>query len=71
MQSVDASKLTDSVKSELLQFANPEQTKGLPGFLPLYRGTRLLLSSKDCVRLGIVKGRLCTLEDVVLAPNLL
>ena len=65
----DASKLTTSVQTQLLELANPEQTKGLQGFLPLYRGMKLLLSSKDCVKLGIVKGCPCTFEDIVFADE--
>ena len=30
---------------------------------------KLLLSSKDCVKLGIVKGCPCTLEDIILADE--
>ena len=41
---------TAGVRSELLQMVNPEKNKGLPGFLPLYTGMRLLLASKDGVR---------------------
>ena len=52
----DAQKLTDEVRGDLLRRVDPEHTKGLPSFLPLYRGMRLLLSSKDCVRLGVMKG---------------
>ena len=36
-------------RAELLRRVNPEQTKGLPSFLPLYIGMRVLLASKDCV----------------------
>ena len=64
-----ASKVTADVRAALLQKVNPEQTKGLPSFLPLYRGMRLLLSSKDCVRLGVVKGCECILRDIVFADN--
>ncbi len=57
------------VLTELLRRVSPEQTKGLPSFLPLYRGMRLLLSSKDCVKLGVVKGCVAILRDIVLADN--
>ena len=53
-----------------LELANPEKTKGLQGFLPLYRGMKLMLSSKDCVKLGIVKGCPCTLEEIILADDI-
>ena len=56
VRSDGAAKLTPQLRASLLQRVNPDNTSGLPGFLPLYRGMRLLLSSKDCVRLGIVKG---------------
>ena len=69
VRSEDASKLTDKVQAELLQRVNPDATKGLPSFLPLYRGMKLLISSKDCVRLGIVKGCPCKLEDIVFADE--
>ena len=52
----DQAKLTDAVRTDLLKLCNPEKTKGLQSFLPLHQGMRLLLSSKDCVRLGIMKG---------------
>jgi hypothetical protein len=52
----DESKLTNAIRTALLQMVNPGETRGLPSFLPLYRGMRLLLASKDCVRLGIMKG---------------
>ena len=65
----DQHKLTKAVQTELLQRVNPEKTKGLPSFLPLYRGVKLLLSSKDCVRFGIVKGCVVTLRDIVFADE--
>ena len=72
----DRSKLTDAVREELLKRVNPEQTKGLPSFLPLCIGMRLTLASKDCVRVGVMKGCTCVLryivfsEDEVLPKNL-
>ena len=65
----DSKKLTDAVRADLLRRVNPEQTKGLPSFLPLHRGMRLLLSSKDCVRLGIMKGCPVILRDIVFADD--
>ena len=64
-----AAKLTPQLRASLLQRVNPDDTSGLPGFLPLYRGMRLLLSPKDCVRLGIVKGCPCILETIVFADD--
>ena len=63
----DAEKFTDEVKAELIKRVSPEQTKCLPSCLPLYIGMRLLLSSKDCVRLGIMKGCPVVLRDIVFA----
>jgi hypothetical protein len=62
-------KLTDVIRKELLQRVNPEQTKGLPSFLPLYRGMHLLLSSKDCVQMGIMKGCPVVLRDIVFGDD--
>eukprot|EP00973_Karenia_brevis_P015601 2134074-Karenia_brevis.AAC.1 len=69
VRSEDAKKITDAVQTDLLRRVNPEQTKGLPSFLPLHRGMRLLLSSKDCVRLGIIKGCPVILRDIVFADD--
>jgi len=69
VQPEDQGKLTSEIRAELLRRVSPEQTKGLPSFLPLYRGMRLLLSSKDCVRLGIVKGCVAVLRDIVLSDE--
>ena len=52
----DEGKLNAAVSSELLKRVSPDATKGLPSFLPLYRELRLILSTKDCVRLGVMKG---------------
>ena len=65
----DAHKLTPVVQADLLQRVNPDSTKGLPSFLPLHRGMQLLLSSKDCVRLGIMKGCPVTLRYIVFAND--
>ena len=62
-------KLTPSIRADLLRRVNPEQTKGLRGFLPLYRGMRLYLPSKDCMRLGVMKGCCLLLEDIVFADD--
>jgi len=65
----DAPKVTPQIRVELLRKVNPEYTKGFPSFLPLFLGMRLLLSSKDCVRFGIVKGCICTLKHIVFADE--
>jgi len=61
--------LTQQVHADLLRRVNPEQTKGLPSLLPLCKGMRLLLASKDCVRFGIMKGCPCIIEDNVFADD--
>ena len=68
-RSQDQIKLTREIMSKLLRRVSPEQTKGLPRFLPLYRGMRLLLSGKDCARLGVVKGCIIVLRDIILADD--
>ena len=65
----DSGKMNDVLTAELLRRVSPDHTKGLPSFLPLYRGMRLLLSSKDCVRLGIMKGCPVILRDIVFADD--
>jgi len=65
----DRVKMVDAVRRELFERVNPEKTKQLPSFLPLYVGMRLLLSSKDCVRFGIMKGCPCILRDIVFADG--
>ena len=65
----DKSKFTESIKGELLRRVNPEHNKGLPSFLPLYCDMKLLLTSKDCVRFGIVKGCPCILRDIIFAED--
>ena len=61
--------MTDAVQRELLQRVSPDLTRNLPSFLPLYIGMRLLISSKDCVRFGIVKGCPCILRHIVFAED--
>ena len=41
----------------------------MPGTLPLYIGMRLLVHSKDCVRLGIMNGAECILENLIPADE--
>ena len=65
----DQEKLTNEQHIQLLRRVNPEHTKGLASFLPLYIGMRLLLSSKDCVRFGIMKGCPCILRDIVFSEH--
>ena len=65
----EQSRLTPPILADLLRRVSPEQTQGLPSFLPLYRGMRLLLSSKECVRLGLVKGCPVVVKDIVLSDD--
>ena len=47
----DQFKLTTEVRGELLRRVNPEQTKGLPSFLPLHVGIWISVFSQGlCVR---------------------
>ena len=69
VHAVDAQKLTDEVRGNLLKRVNPENTKGLPSFLPVYRGMQFLLTSKNCVRLGIMKGCPVILRDIVFSRD--
>ena len=57
-------RLTDDVREILLKRNNLRLVKNLPATLPLYRGMRLLLYSKLCVRLQLMNGCLCILEDI-------
>ena len=57
--------LTATVISDLLTLSNPRKTGFIEGLLPLYIGARLLLQSKDCVRLGLMKGCECVLEQII------
>lgn len=65
----DQPKMTPNVLTEFLKHVNPERNKRLPGFLPLYRDMRPLLSSKDCVRFGVVKGCPVVLRDIVFSDG--
>ena len=65
----DAKKFTLEVRKELLNKVTPDQTKSLPSFLPLYVGMRLVLSSKDCVKFGIMKGCPCILRHIVFSED--
>ena len=65
----DASRLTDEVRKVLLRKHNPRYVKNLPGVSPLYQGQRLLLYVKLCVRLGLVHGCECLLEDIIFADE--
>ena len=58
---------TDDVRQYLLGRANLHRVKNLLGILLLYRGMRLLLYSKLCVRLLLMNGCECILADLIFA----
>ncbi len=66
---VGAGARTDEVRTLLLKKNNLRQVKNLPGTLPLYRGMRLLLYSKECVRLQLMNGCLIQLEEIIFAED--
>ncbi|MAF76427.1 MAG: hypothetical protein CMF17_11365 [Idiomarinaceae bacterium] len=61
--------LSDEVRKELLEKSNLRYVKNLPGTLGLYRGMRVLLHKKICVRLLLMNGCECTLEDIIFADD--
>ena len=65
----EAAHFTADLQKKLLNYVNPDKTKNLPSFLPLHVGMRVLLNSKDCVNLGLVKGCTCTIESIILADD--
>ncbi|CAK0855377.1 unnamed protein product [Prorocentrum cordatum] len=65
----DSRKMTSDVRRALLQKVSPKDTQDLPSLLPLYVGMRLTMYSKDCVRLGLMKGCVCTLRHIVFADG--
>ena len=60
---------TKELRSSLFEQCNPRKTSNLPGCLPLHVGMRLLLFSKDCVRLGLMNGCECILENILFAEE--
>ena len=62
-------KLTPEVQGYLDSLCNPRDTQDLPGVLPLYVGMRLTLQSKECVRLGLMKGCVCILRHIVFSEH--
>ena len=61
--------LTTSVRRALLEKSNLRYVKNLPGTLGLYRGMRLLLHRKLCVRLMLMNGCECRLEEIIFADE--
>ena len=62
-------RLTDEVRALLLKKNNLSAVKNLPHTLPMYRGMRVLLCSKLCVRLQLMNGCVCVLEDIIFAEE--
>ena len=56
--------LSDELRAKLLSRSNYTQTEYLPGFLLLYRGVRLLLFSKTCPTLSLMKGCEIVLDHI-------
>ena len=65
----NAGAFTSDVRTALLQENNLRKTEYLPSILSLYKGIRLLLYSKECVRLHLMNGCEVQLEDIVFAPE--
>ena len=47
----------------------PHDVQHLPGLCLLYIGMRVLLYSKDCIRLGLMNGCECVVEHIVFADE--
>jgi hypothetical protein len=74
VMSLDAPKVdeahlfTERVRNQLLDNVTLREIHHMPGILPLYVGMGLLLSSKDCVHLGLMNGCEVVLEEIMFAP---
>jgi hypothetical protein len=64
----EAHLFTERVRNQLLDNVTLREIHHMPGILPLYVGMRLLLSSKDCVHLGLMNGCEVVLEEIMFAP---
>ena len=65
----EAELFTDVIRQEVQQIANPRKTHHLPGICLFVIGMRLLLFSKKCVRLGLMNGCVCRLEDIIFSSR--
>ena len=65
----ETSLFTETMRREVLQIPNPRNCSYLPGVSQWYIGMKLLLFSKKCVRLGLMNGCQCTLEDIVFSEH--
>ena len=65
----DEAAFTEDMREELLKTTNPRETKSLQSILFLYHGMRVILNSKECVRLGLMNGCECVLEQIVFADQ--
>ena len=57
------------VREELQAIVRPHDVQHLPGLCLLYIGMRVLLYSKDCIRLGLMNGCECEVEHIVFADE--
>ena len=64
-----AATFSEQVRSDLLRENNLRRLQYLPSTLPLYKGQRLLLCSKECVRLHLMNGCEVKLEEIVFAED--
>ena len=65
----DAHLFTEQWHTTLLDAADLSFCKRTPGILALYVGMRLLLNTKDCLRLALMNGCECILEQIVFAES--
>ena len=65
----DAHLFTEQWHTKLLDTADLSFCKRTPGILALYEGMRLLLNTKDCLRLSLMNGCECILEQIVFAES--
>jgi len=59
---------TEHLRNQLLDNPTLRDTQHTPGILPLFPGMRLILTSKDCVHLGLMHGCELLLEEILCAP---
>jgi ubiquitin C-terminal hydrolase len=57
------------VREELQAIVRPHDVQHLPGICLLHIGMRVLLYSKDCIRLGLMNGCECVVEHIVFADE--
>ena len=67
VKSSQSALFTEAIRREVLQLVKPRDTKYLPGCCCFSIGMKLLLFSKKCVRLSLMNGATCILEDITFA----